>query len=324
MNGQLINCNIHPNTNSAINKLNLLMTSTSHSNAFLNKAIEFPAPAKINLFLHIIGQRDDGYHNLETLFQFLDHSDTITLTATKQPDIELLTPIKGVPNKDNLIVKAALLLKNKSNTTFGVKISINKILPMGGGLGGGSSNAATILVALNTLWQCNLSTHELAELGLSLGADVPIFIHGFSAFAQGVGEQLSATHPLESWYLITKPACSISTQQVFTAIDLPRNSQQLSTEALETKDFLIETFHNDCQTLVIKQYPEVAKLLAWLVEYAPSRMTGTGACVFTRFSSQAEALTLQAKLPDGVSSFVAQGLNKSPLSKVIAKLNLNN
>jgi 4-diphosphocytidyl-2-C-methyl-D-erythritol kinase len=300
------------------------MTSTSHANPFINKVIEFPAPAKINLFLHIVGQRGDGYHNLETLFQFLDHSDTITLTTTEQPDITLLTPIKGVPNKDNLIVKAALLLKNKTNTSFGVKISINKILPMGGGLGGGSSNAATILVALNTLWQCKLSTDELATLGLSLGADVPIFIHGFSAFAQGVGEQLNAIQPLQAWYLITKPDCSISTQQVFTAADLPRNTERLPANALETNDFINDSFHNDCQTLVIKRYPEVAKLLAWLVEYAPSRMTGTGACVFTRFSSQDEALTLQAKLPEGISSFVAQGLNQSPLSKVLAQLSLNN
>ncbi len=300
------------------------MILTSHSNCFIDKTFKFPSPAKINLFLHIIGQRDDGYHDLETLFQFLEHSDTITLTVTEQGDIELLTPIKGVPNEDNLIVKAARLLKNKSKSPFGVKININKILPMGGGLGGGSSNAATILVALNSLWQCKLSNNELAILGLSLGADVPIFIHGFSAFAQGVGEQLSAKQPIEAWYLITKPECSISTQQVFTAADLPRNTEILSASALETDDFINDNFHNDCQTLVIKRHPEVAKLLAWLIEYAPSRMTGTGACVFTRFSSQDEALALQKKLPKGVASFVAKGLNESPLSKVIAKLNSNN
>ncbi|HCM47664.1 MAG TPA: 4-(cytidine 5'-diphospho)-2-C-methyl-D-erythritol kinase [Colwellia sp.] len=298
------------------------MTCSSHSNSFLDKAMDFPSPAKINLFLHIVGQRDDGYHNLETLFQFIDHSDTITLTATKTPEIKLLTPIEGVNNEDNLIVKAARLLKHKSNTTLGVKISINKILPMGGGLGGGSSNAATVLVALNTLWQCQLSLSELALLGVSLGADVPIFIHGFSAFAQGVGDQLTSIEPQEYWYLITKPECSISTQQVFTATDLPRNTKRLSPSALRTSDFINDNFHNDCQTLVIKHYPEVAKLLAWLVEYAPSRMTGTGACVFTRFSSLQEAHSLQAKLPKGISSFVAQGLNKSPLCTVIAKLSL--
>ena len=296
---------------------------TSSSNSFLNKAIEFPSPAKINLFLHIVGQRDDGYHNLETLFQFIDHSDTLTLTATEKPTIDLLTPIEGVNNEDNLIVKAARLLKKKTNSPLGVQISINKILPMGGGLGGGSSNAATVLVALNTLWQCQLSTSDLATLGLSLGADVPIFIHGFAAFAQGVGEKLTVMDPEEPWYLITKPECSISTQQVFTAADLPRKTKRLSPSALDTRDFISDEFHNDCQTLVIKHYPEVAKLLAWLVEYAPSRMTGTGACVFSRFSSQQEARSLQAKLPKGVSSFVAQGLNKSPLCSVIAKLSLS-
>jgi len=295
-------------------------SNSTHSNSFINKSIEFPSPAKINLFLHIVGQREDSYHNLETLFQFIDHSDTLTLTATEKADINLLTPIKGVNNEDNLIVKAALLLKNKTNTPFGVDISINKILPMGGGLGGGSSNAATVLVALNKLWQCKLSLEELATLGLKLGADVPIFIHGFSAFAQGIGEQLTKIEPIESWYLITKPECSISTQKVFTAVDLPRNTNKLSLTALETKDFITDEYHNDCQTLVIKHYPEVAKLLAWLVEYAPSRMTGTGACVFTRLPSQEEANKLQAKLPKGISSFVAQGLNKSPLYSVVAKL----
>lgn len=299
------------------------MPQTAISNKFINKAYTFPAPAKINLFLHIIEQRDDGYHNLETLFQFLDHSDSLILTVTEQSEIELITPIKGVNNEDNLIVKAARLLQSKSPTPWGVKISINKILPMGGGLGGGSSNAATVLVALNVLWQCNLSNETLAKLGVILGADVPIFIHGFSAYAQGVGDQLSPINPQELWYLVTKPPCSISTQHVFSAKDLPRNTQKLSTAALDTKDFINEKFHNDCQTLVIKHYPEVAKLLAWLVEYAPSRMTGTGACIFTCFTSQKEAQILQAKLPKGISSFVAQGLNKSPLGSTLAKLTSN-
>ena len=299
------------------------MTRAFHSNLFIDKTLKFPAPAKINLFLHIVGQREDGYHNLETLFQFIDYSDTLTLKVTSKSDINLLTPIVGVNNEDNLIVKAAQLLKDKTNCAFGVEICINKILPMGGGLGGGSSNAATILVALNTLWQCNLSLDELASLGLSLGADVPIFVHGFSAFAQGVGEQLSPVSPSESWYLITKPDCSISTQQVFTAKDLPRKTKKLALKTIETKDFITEKFHNDCQTLVINQYPEVANLLSWLVEYAPSRMTGTGACIFTRFSSQEEAQLLQAQLPKGISSFVARGLNKSPLFSVMESLSQN-
>ena len=298
------------------------MTQIATPNLFIDKTLEFPAPAKINLFLHIVGRRADGYHNLETLFQFIDHSDTLTLTVRTKPEINLLTPIIGVNHEDNLIVKAAQLLRDKTHSTFGVDISINKVLPMGGGLGGGSSNAATILVALNTLWQCNLSLNELASMGLNLGADVPIFIHGFSAFAQGIGEQLSPVEPIESWYLITKPKCSISTQKVFTAAELPRNTKKLETKALKNNDFITSQYHNDCQTLVIKTHPEVANLLTWLIEYAPSRMTGTGACIFTRFSSQEKAQWVQTKLPKGVSSFVARGLNKSPLLSVIESLAL--
>ena len=291
-------------------------------NQYLHKSFSFPCPAKLNLFLHIVGQRDDGYHELETLFQFLDYSDTITITTTNNKEITLLTPIEGVENKDNLIVKAARLLQDEiiqKKTTFllGADIKLKKILPMGGGLGGGSSNAATVLLALNKLWQCNLSIAVLAKLGLKLGADVPIFIHGFAAFAQGVGERLTPATPQEYWYLVTKPRCSISTKEVFTAKDLPRNTKKLSLESYATQGFNYDLFsglfHNDCQTLVIKHYPEVAKLLAWLVEYAPSRMTGTGACIFSRFTSQEQAHELQKKLPKGTYSFIARGLNKSPL-----------
>lgn len=304
---------------------------------FINKPFKFPAPAKLNLFLHVVGQRNDGYHELETLFQFLDYSDTIEVTVTTDSEISLLTPIDGVNNEDNLIVKAARLLqenivekKQRIAPLLGAKISIEKILPMGGGLGGGSSNAATILVALNTLWQCGLSTEKLAEIGLSLGADVPIFVHGFAAFAQGIGEQLTPVQPEECWYLISKPDCSISTASVFTSADLPRD-----TAKFPHNDFKIQyydgdlfkgctnnngKYHNDCQTMVIKHYDKVANLLAWLVEYAPSRMTGTGACVFSRFSSREAAHDLQVKLPEGINSFIAKGLNKSSLMPVIEGL----
>jgi 4-diphosphocytidyl-2-C-methyl-D-erythritol kinase len=295
---------------------------------YLNKNFEFPSPAKINLFLHIIGRRENGYHNLETLFQFLNYGDTITLKVTENGTLNLLTPIEGVSNEDNLIIKAATLLQTSCNCKFGVDISINKILPMGGGLGGGSSNAATILLALNTLWQCHLSNDDLAKLGLCLGADVPVFIHGFSAFAQGVGEQLTPATPEESWYLISKPNCSISTQAVFTHSDLKRNTEKLSATLSSSNheltnfahDLLCPPYHNDCQDLVINNYSEVAKLLAWLVEYAPSRMTGTGACIFSRFSSYDEAYALQKKLPLEIISFVAKGVNKSPLCCVIEQL----
>ena len=293
-------------------------------NKNINKTIKFPSPAKLNLFLHVVGHRSDGYHELETLFQFIDHNDTIEITVTDNAAIELLTPIDGVKNEDNLIIKAARLLQDQvrkespQTKLLGAQKHINKVLPMGGGLGGGSSNAATTLVALNTLWDANYSTEELASLGLSLGADVPIFIHGFAAFAQGIGEQLTAVNPAECWYLVTKPQVSISTASVFSSVDLPRNTAILthndfSKHYCDNDLFKEELYHNDCQTMVIKHYDEVANLLAWLVEYAPSRMTGTGACVFSRFSSQQQASELQAKLPKEVDSFVAKALNISPL-----------
>ena len=299
-----------------------------HKNTFFT----FPSPAKLNLFLHVVDQRKDGYHELETLFQFLDYNDTIDISVSEDAHIELLTPIKGVENEDNLIIKAALLLKKtiekhdiNPSKVLGAKIRINKKLPMGGGLGGGSSNAATVLLALNYLWKANFSTQQLADLGLTLGADVPIFIHGFSAFARGVGEQLTPVEPDESWYLVCKPNISISTQSVFKSPDLPRKTSKLTcddfSEAYCDKDlFKDEIYHNDCQTMVIKHYDEVANLLAWLIEYAPSRMTGTGACIFSRFISEKEALKVQSNLPLGVESFVAKGQNRSPVLAVLEQL----
>ncbi|MDO6446449.1 4-(cytidine 5'-diphospho)-2-C-methyl-D-erythritol kinase [Colwellia sp. 1_MG-2023] len=280
---------------------------------------QFPSPAKLNLFLHIVGRRADGYHELETVFQFLTLGDSISIKRTITPSITLLTPIDGVHNDDNLIVKAAKLLQEKAPSPFGAEIKITKLLPMGGGLGGGSSNAATVLLALNLLWQCKLTFQQLAELGLQLGADVPIFIHGFAAFAQGIGEKLSPVYPEESFYLISKPNCSISTQQVFTAKDLTRNTPKLDSKAFDNKTYT-EGYYNDCQNLVINHYPEVAKLLAWLIEYAPSRMTGTGACIFSRFSSEQEAKRVQKLLPNTVTSFVTKGINTSSLHSVLQQL----
>lgn len=274
----------------------------------------FPAPAKLNLFLHIVGRLDNGYHQLETVFQFIDRCDTLHIRTTENSTITLLTPIDGVKNEDNLIVKAAYLLRNYTKCRQGAEIKIDKILPMGGGLGGGSSNAATVLLALNTLWKTKVPIEELAELGVQLGADVPIFVHGFAAFAQGIGEKLTPASPKTYYYLVSKPNCSISTQSVFTAQDLTRN-----TPCISYRDADIENYHNDCQTWVIKHYPEVAKLLGWLLEYAPSQMTGTGACIFSRFNGEKEALYVQSLLPQGIESFVAKGLNQSPLHNVIMK-----
>jgi 4-diphosphocytidyl-2-C-methyl-D-erythritol kinase len=306
----------------------------------LNKPYKFPAPAKLNLFLHVVGQRHDGYHELETLFQFLDYSDTIEITVTTNSNITLLTPIDGVNNEDNLIVRAARLLQEKTfqkkhknehqkKPLLGAQISIEKLLPMGGGLGGGSSNAATILVALNALWQSGFSADELAKFGLSLGADVPIFVQGFAAFAQGIGEQLTPVQPDECWYLVSKPDCSISTASVFKSADLPRATAKLihndfnnpyRDDLFKDCQFNNGKYHNDCQTMVIKHYDKVANLLAWLIEYAPSRMTGTGACVFSCFASKQAAYDLQVKLPKGINSFIAKGLNKSSLLSVIEDL----
>lgn len=284
------------------------------------QTICLPAPAKLNLFLHIVGQRADGYHLLESLFQFLDFGDQITLSVTAQNTIELTEQLPGVATQDNLLYRAAMLLKQHTGCRLGAQISIDKKLAMGGGLGGGSSNAATVLLGLNYLWQLNLSLVQLAELGLQLGADVPIFVYGKSAFAQGIGEILTPMNAAEVWYLVAKPECHISTPEIFKAPELTRNTPKLTAQQLATPE-LVNLCHNDCQPVVINRYPEVANLLARLVEYAPSRMTGTGACVFSRFDSKQQAFEIQQMLPDNISSFVAKGINVSPLHQALAELN---
>ncbi len=270
--------------------------------------VSFSSVAKINRFLHITGQRSDGYHLLQTVFQFLDFGDSMAFRVTANPEIELLTPITGVSHDSNLIVKAAKALQQHSQCQFGAQIKIDKQLPMGGGLGGGSSNAATTLLALNSLWQLNLSLDTLADIGIKLGADVPVFIRGFNAFAEGVGEKLTPIDIDCPWFLVSIPNCSISTAAIFTHKDLPRN-----TTKVQQKNLNIDQCHNDCEKLVIKLYPEVAKLMNWLLEYAPSRLTGTGACIFSTFADEKSARDVQSKLPQGVNSFVAKGLVQSPI-----------
>ncbi len=268
----------------------------------------FSSVAKINRFLHITGQRKNGYHELQTVFQFLDFGDYLEFRTNNTGEINLLTPIPGVDNDSNLIVKAAKSLQQQANCSLGVDIKLDKQLPMGGGLGGGSSNAATTLLALNKIWQLQLTTDTLAELGVELGADVPVFVRGFTAFAEGIGEHLTPVDIDSPWFLVTIPECSISTAAIFGAKDLPRNTAKISIE-----DVNIAACHNDCENLVIKLYPEVAKMMAWLLEYAPSRLTGTGACIFSSFDDKQSALTVQSKLPNGVKSFVAKGLAQSPI-----------
>ncbi len=274
----------------------------------------WPSPAKLNLFLYITGQRTDGYHELQTLFQFLDYGDELAITANGSGDIVITPQIDGVKNEDNLIYKAAIALQHKTGCKLGANVELTKILPMGGGIGGGSSNAATVLVALNYLWQTELSDDELAEIGLKLGADVPVFIRGFAAFAEGVGEQLTPVEAEEKWFLVVRPNVSIATKDIFSHPDLTRNTpkRDLST--------LIHTgYENDCEKIVRLLYPEVDNQLSWLLQYAPSRLTGTGSCVFAEFLSENEARNILTQLPDTVSAFVAQGRNISPLIETLAK-----
>lgn len=274
----------------------------------------WPSPAKLNLFLYITARRDNGYHDLQTLFQFLDYGDTLSIQANNSGRIELSPQLPGVENKDNLICKAATALQKRAKVEYGASIHIDKILPMGGGIGGGSSNAATTLVALNFLWGLNLSFDELAEIGLHLGADVPVFVKGFAAFAEGVGEKLQKVAPEEKWYLVVRPEVSISTADIFSHPDLTRN-----TPKRDIQELLSGSQENDCEKIVRLLYPEVDKQVSWLLQYAPSRLTGTGSCVFAEFDNQSAAQEVRTKLPDNVSSFIAQGKNISPLHETLAR-----
>ncbi|CAH7173891.1 4-(cytidine 5'-diphospho)-2-C-methyl-D-erythritol kinase [Vibrio chagasii] len=275
----------------------------------------WPSPAKLNLFLYITGRRDNGYHELQTLFQFVDFGDELTVTANSETSSITITPeIPGVALEDNLIWKAATALQHYTSTSFGADIELKKVLPMGGGIGGGSSNAATVLVALNYLWQLNLSDDQLAEIGLNLGADVPVFVRGHAAFAEGVGEQLLPANPDEKWYLVVKPQVSIATVDIFTHPELTRNTPKRALSTLLEQEYV-----NDCEKIVRMLYPEVDKQLSWLLQYAPSRLTGTGSCVFAEFSSKKEAELVLEKLPDTVSAFVAKGRNTSPLKETLAE-----
>ncbi|MBD8165980.1 4-(cytidine 5'-diphospho)-2-C-methyl-D-erythritol kinase [Erwinia persicina] len=276
----------------------------------------WPAPAKLNLFLYITGRRPDGYHDLQTLFQFLDYGDTLTIEANNSGELQLLTPVNGVPDAQNLIVRAAELLRDQARAqgvlpaTAGATLGVEKRLPMGGGLGGGSSNAATVLVALNHVWNTGFSFQQLAEWGLQLGADVPVFVRGFSAFAEGVGEQLTPVSPAEKWYLVMHSGVSVATPLVFNDPDLTRNTPKREISALLTTNF-----RNDCEAVVRNRFREVEQLVSWLLEYAPSRLTGTGACVFAEFDTEYAARQVLELAPKNLQGFVARGVNISPLHR---------
>ncbi|KAE9529281.1 4-(cytidine 5'-diphospho)-2-C-methyl-D-erythritol kinase [Testudinibacter aquarius] len=274
----------------------------------------YPCPAKLNLFLYINRQRSDGYHELQTLFQFLDYGDWLTVDIRNDTQINLTPHLDGVRPEHNLVYRAARLLQQHSGCRFGADLHLDKVLPMGGGLGGGSSNAATALVVLNQLWQLNLDLGSLAKLGLSLGADVPIFIYGNAAFAEGVGEELTACYPEEKWYLVAKPNVSIATADIFADPALPRHTPKKSLTTL-----LKQEFSNDCEKIVRDHYPEVEHLLNWLLQYAPARLTGTGACVFAEFDNKIAAQQVCKQLPNTINAFVARGMNHSPLHILLGK-----
>lgn len=267
-----------------------------------------PAPAKINWFLHVLGRRRDGYHLLQTTFQFLDYSDELSFTLRNDGQLQLASDCADVAPENNLILRAAQKLQEKTRCRLGADMSIIKRIPIGGGLGGGSSNAATTLLALNQLWDTQLSTAELVSLGVELGADVPIFIHGHAAWGEGIGEELQSVTLPEPWIVVVTPPCQVSTVEIFTASELTRNTQPITIAS-----FLQDGGRNDLEPVACQRYPLVAEALRWLSAYAPAKMTGSGGCVFAAFAEQSAALAVAAKIPTPFHGWAAKALNVSPL-----------
>ena len=274
----------------------------------LGRPEPWPAPGKLNLFLHVVGRRADGYHLLQTAFQFIDLYDELRFWARPPGLIERRSDLPGVPAEDDLCVRAALMLAARAGVALGVAIELTKRLPMQGGVGGGSSDAATVLVALNELWGLRLPDPELAELGLALGADVPVFVHGQAAWAEGVGEKLTPLELPEPVYLLVRPDATVSTAEVFKAPELTRDSP-----AITIRGFLLTGGRNDCEPVVRRRFPAVAEALDWLEGFAPARLTGTGSCVYAAMRDEAHARAALASLPRRWTGYVVRGLNRSPL-----------
>ncbi len=269
--------------------------------------LTLPAPGKLNLFLHITGRREDGYHDLQTVFQFIDLCDEMTFTLTDQDGIQIQPEIPGVPLENNLIYKAAKLLEPSRKIPKGVLVKLDKKLPMGGGIGGGSSDAATTLLALNKLWQCEHNLEQLAALGKDLGADVPVFVLGHSAFAEGIGEKLTKVAPKTPYYLLLKPNCHVPTVQIFTDKHLTRD-----TPAIRISHALKLDGHNDCLEVVKRLYPEVDEAMTWLTQFGDAKLTGTGACLFLAFDKIDDAERVRASAPKKWQTWVCRGRNTSP------------
>ena len=270
----------------------------------MNTSLKALSPAKLNLFLHITGRRADGYHELQTLFQLLDWGDDMHFSINNSGQVTLDCPDLGIPEQDNLIVKAAQLIQGRGQ---GAHISVHKRIPAGGGLGGGSSNAATTLLALNALWGCEHSREDLAELGSRLGADVPVFALGHSAWAEGIGERLSPITLPERWFFVLFPGCEVATGKIFSHGELTRDSA-----AIKLAAFFEGGTRNDCENVVRKLYPEVDNALKWLDNFGDAKLTGTGASVFASFATRAEAEAVLAALPENWEGIVAKGVNHSP------------
>ncbi|WP_341326297.1 4-(cytidine 5'-diphospho)-2-C-methyl-D-erythritol kinase [Methylotuvimicrobium sp. KM2] len=268
----------------------------------------WPAPAKLNLMLRIVGQREDGYHLLQTVFQFIDLCDWLVFRPVKDSVISLRNPLPGVPEAEDLTFRAAQLLKEETGYEGGVVIEIEKHLPMGGGLGGGSSDAATTLVALNNLWKLGLSRERLMQLGLRLGADVPIFVFGHSAWAEGVGEVFQEIEVPEKWVVVLKPDCHVDTKEIFSSKDLTRDSK-----SIKIADFIAGQHQNDCLGVVRKLYPSVNRALRELSIFSEARLTGTGACVFAQFDTELAAKKAYLSLSGKWQSYLCKGINRSPL-----------
>jgi 4-diphosphocytidyl-2-C-methyl-D-erythritol kinase len=268
----------------------------------------WPAPAKLNLFLHVVGRRPDGYHELQTVFQLIDLCDTLSITVREDGLIERPIGPADVPAEQDLVVRAARALQARTGVGSGATLRVFKKIPQGGGLGGGSSDAATALLALNRLWGCGLSIEELAALGLPLGADVPVFLRGSSAWAEGVGDRLVPVELPERWFVVVHPGVSVATRDVFQTPELTRNSPVITIRA-----FFDSGGRNDCEPVVRARYPEVAEALDWLSRYAPARLTGTGSCIFAACARAIDAERLAARVPDRWTSYVARGLHVSPV-----------
>jgi 4-diphosphocytidyl-2-C-methyl-D-erythritol kinase len=272
----------------------------------------FPAPAKLNLMLRVLGRRADGYHLLQTVIRFVDHGDTLSFRVREDGMITRTNEIAGVPTGEDLALRAARLLQRTAGTRLGADIGIDTRLPIGGGLGGGSSDAATTLLALNHLWRAGLSRERLAELGLELGADVPVFVVGENALAEGIGERLTPLAVPSDWYLVLVPPVAVPTARIYSDSQLKRDSKPIKITA-----FSAGLAGNDLEPVVCREYPEVARHLDWLKQGAPAWVTGTGACVFAAFPTENAARQVLEQAPRGMRGFVARGLARHPLRDLL-------